>query len=313
MSSASKSMAIHATRDYVIRREFDFGEGDPYNRTLIDRAERRLKNLNYFKIRENHQPARLVGRPRRARCRDHRSAHRRHQFLRRLFGTTDGGWASQARASATSMAPGIDVKASITFGQYARSINLSASEPYFLGTRIAAGVELFGRQSDPTIYQSYGSATYGGPSCSARRSPNNSACNGATRSTIRTSRWRRTAAASPRRCRSSRLRRLAPPGSRKPVPPPPSARSTTTRARPAESRSQLSQDLAGLGGDVQFLRTTSDTRYYHQINSDVVAMVRGQGGYITGWGGQQAPLMNSSSAARPWCADLRPMALARAT
>src|SRR6185437_7306238 len=37
------------TRDYVIRREFDLGEGDAYNRALVDRAERRLKNLNYFK------------------------------------------------------------------------------------------------------------------------------------------------------------------------------------------------------------------------------------------------------------------------
>ena len=38
------------TRDYVIRREFDIAEGDAYNRVLVDRAERRLKNLNYFKI-----------------------------------------------------------------------------------------------------------------------------------------------------------------------------------------------------------------------------------------------------------------------
>jgi len=30
------------TRDYVIRREFDIAEGDAYNKTLIDRAERRL-------------------------------------------------------------------------------------------------------------------------------------------------------------------------------------------------------------------------------------------------------------------------------
>ena len=37
------------TRDYVIRREFDVAEGDPFNKMLIDRAERRLKNLNYFK------------------------------------------------------------------------------------------------------------------------------------------------------------------------------------------------------------------------------------------------------------------------
>ncbi len=33
----------------MIRREFDIAEGDAYNKTLIDRAERRLKNLNYFK------------------------------------------------------------------------------------------------------------------------------------------------------------------------------------------------------------------------------------------------------------------------
>ena len=37
------------TRDYVIRREFDISEGDVYNSALVDRAERRLKNLDYFK------------------------------------------------------------------------------------------------------------------------------------------------------------------------------------------------------------------------------------------------------------------------
>ena len=29
------------------------------------------------------------------------------------------------------------------------------------------------------------------------------------------------------------------------------------------------------------------------INDDVASLVRAQGGYITGWGGQQVPLMNS--------------------
>src|SRR5207247_7417944 len=37
------------TLDYVIRREFDLSEGDAYNRALVDRAERRLKNLDFFK------------------------------------------------------------------------------------------------------------------------------------------------------------------------------------------------------------------------------------------------------------------------
>src|SRR5205085_5620585 len=37
------------TNDNVIRREFDLVEGDPYNRALVARAERRLKSLGFFK------------------------------------------------------------------------------------------------------------------------------------------------------------------------------------------------------------------------------------------------------------------------
>src|SRR4029078_6323920 len=59
------------------------------------------------------------------------------------------------------------------------------------------------------------------------------------------------------------------------------------------TKSQLTQDLAGLGGDVKFLRTTEDLRYYHAINDDVVSLVRAQGGYVTGWGGQQGPLLTT--------------------
>jgi outer membrane protein assembly factor BamA len=44
-SSALSLRAIRVTRDYVIRREFDLGEGDAYNRVLVDRAERRLNGL----------------------------------------------------------------------------------------------------------------------------------------------------------------------------------------------------------------------------------------------------------------------------
>jgi outer membrane protein insertion porin family len=45
------------TRDDVIRREFDFVEGDAYNRALIERGERRLKQLGYFKtVRISDKP-----------------------------------------------------------------------------------------------------------------------------------------------------------------------------------------------------------------------------------------------------------------
>ena len=57
------------TRDYVIRREFDLAEGDAFNRVLIDRAERRLRNLGYFSEVAHHHRAGLL-----ARSRDRRGA-----------------------------------------------------------------------------------------------------------------------------------------------------------------------------------------------------------------------------------------------
>ena len=45
------------TRDYVVRRELDLGEGDAYNKVMVDRAERRLNNLGFFnKVRITNEP-----------------------------------------------------------------------------------------------------------------------------------------------------------------------------------------------------------------------------------------------------------------
>ena len=45
------------TRDYVVRRELDLGEGDAYNKVFVDRAERRLNNLGFFnKVRITNEP-----------------------------------------------------------------------------------------------------------------------------------------------------------------------------------------------------------------------------------------------------------------
>lgn len=280
------------TRDYVIRREFDFGEGAPYNKTLIDRAERRLKNLNYFKSvkitnRPGSSPDRVVL--------DVETIDQPTGDINFAggYGTTDG-WLGEVKLSERNFyGTGLDLRSSATFGQYARGINLSASEPYFLGTRVAAGIELFGRQTDTTSYQSYGTATYGG-----------SLLFGTPLTEQLGVQWRYSlynqditlAPNANGLVASLPVQQAAAAG-----PAWVSQGGTTTTFSTLDNnksptsgvRSQLTQDLAGLGGDVRFLRTTSDTRYYQQINSDVVAMVRGQGGYITGWGGQGAPLMNT--------------------
>lgn len=280
------------TRDYVIRREFDIAEGDPYNRTLIDRAERRLKNLNYFKT------VKISNRPGSAPDHVILDVEAVDQATGDFnvaggYSTVDGALVEVKVGERNFYGTGKNVQATFTYGQHARGVDLAASEPYFLGTKVAAGIELFGRQTDASSYQSYGSTIYGGRlqlgtpiteeigvqwrysiyNQNITLSPNNA---GLTPSLA----VRQAAAAGPTW--------VSAPGAT-------TTYSTLDNPKSPTSgiRSQLSQDLAGLGGDVKFLKTTEDVRYYKSISSDLVGMVRAQGGYVTGWGGQQVPLMNN--------------------
>ena len=280
------------TRDYVIRREFDIGEGDAYNKTLVDRAERRLKLLNYFKTvkittRPGSSPDRVV-----------LDVEAIDQSTGDFsvsggYSTTDGILGEVKVGERNFYGTGKTVQAAVTYGQYARSVDLSASEPYFLGTRVAAGVELFGRQAMTSPYASYGSQSYGanftlGTPITEQTSVqwryslyDQSVTLGSTASAATVSLPIRQAAAAGPQLVSSIGDTVA-------------YNTLNDPKSPSDGiNSQLRQDLAGLGGDVKFLRTTEDVRYYRSLNSDLVAMVRAQGGYITGWGGQQVPLLNS--------------------
>ena len=73
------------TRDYVIRREFDLSEGDAYNRALVNRAERRLKNLVLLQERADYPRARLGARPRHPQRRPRGDVDRRILRVRRLL------------------------------------------------------------------------------------------------------------------------------------------------------------------------------------------------------------------------------------
>src|SRR6185437_8542020 len=47
----------------------------------------------------------------------------------------------------------------------------------------------------------------------------------------------------------------------------------------------ITQDFAGLGGDVKFVRTEADAGWYHGFNKDFILSVTGSAGFIDGWGG----------------------------
>ena len=126
------------TRDYVIRREFDIAEGDAYNKTLIDRAERHLKNLNYFKtVKISNKPGSTPDRV--VLDVDLVEQATGDISVAGGYSTTDGWLAEVKVGESNFLGSGQTVKASATYGQYAQGVDLSASEPYFLGTRGGGG------------------------------------------------------------------------------------------------------------------------------------------------------------------------------
>jgi outer membrane protein insertion porin family len=280
------------TRGYVIRREFDIAEGDAYNKTLIDRAERRLKNLNYFKtVKISTKPGSVSDRV----VLDVEVAEQSTGDFNISGGysTTDGLLAEVKVGERNFLGTGKTVSASASYGQYARGIDLSASEPYFLGTRVSAGIELYGKQNDASPYQSYGSNTYG--ATTQFGTPLTEQLGVQYRYSV----YNQDITLDPTSLVAApslpiQQAALAGPAWVSAVGSTVTYNTLDNTKNPTSGfKSQLSQDLAGLGGDVRFLRTTEDMRYYHPINDDVVSLVRAQGGYITGWGGQQVSLMNS--------------------
>ena len=280
------------TRGYVIRREFEIAEGDAYNKSLIDRAERRLKNLNYFKtIKISRQPGSA---PDRVVLDVEVTEQSTGEFtISGGYSTTDGLLAEVKLGDRNFLGSGKALSASGTYGQYARGIDLSASEPYFLGTRVSAGIELYGRQNDASPYQSYGSDTYG--ATMQFGTPLTEQIGVQYRYSIYNQNVTldpSSLAAAP----SLPIQQAALTGPQwvSSVGDTVTYNTLDNNKNPTTGiKSQLSQDLAGLGGNVKFLRTTEDVRYYQAINDDVVSLARAQGGYITGWGGQQVPLLNS--------------------
>ena len=148
------------TRDYVIRRELDIGEGDAYNRALIDRAERRLKNLGYFKtVKITNEPGSA---PDRVVINVNVEEQSTGEFsIAGGYSTADGFLAEASIADRNLMGRGQFAKASVSYGQYSRGFSLSFVEPYLLGYRMAGGIDLFARQSLASNYVSYNTQTVG--------------------------------------------------------------------------------------------------------------------------------------------------------
>lgn len=308
------------TRDYVIRREFEIGEGDAYNRVYIDRAERRLNNLGYFKkVKITNEPGSTPDRV--IVVVDVEDQPTGSLSLSGGYSTSDGFIADVAVTETNFMGRGQYVKLAVSEGQYSRGVNFSFTEPYFLGERLAAGFDVYAKKSDAWQYSYYNNFVTGAtlrlglpvteeitfsPRYSIYRTdisiPNNSSrpyddCtspiygitpgfNGVNPSIYYNCLTNGEASLALKEAQGPFLTSMV--GYTLGYNSLDNNRSPT-----AGIFAELRQDIAGAGGDTRFVRTTGDIRYYHELYDQFVGLVHLQGGDLASLGGSQIRIVDN--------------------
>jgi outer membrane protein insertion porin family len=314
------------TRDYVIRREFDIVEGDAYNHALIDRAERRLKNLGYFKVvkissEPGSAPDRIVVNV------DVEEQSTGEFSFSAGYSTADGIIGEVAVGERNLLGTGDIARASVQYGSRSRGFNLSFVEPYLMGQRLALGLDIFAKETTTASYVSYTSSTFGGSvklgipltdylSTQVRYSAyqqkiqlptqfmNCNNINPDFLNTFPTADQFNNFVVPPggiaQNCYADGEASLA---VRKEL-----AQGAVfvslvgygltyntldnTRNPTSGLLVNLSQDFAGVGGDVNFIKSTADVKLYSEVLPDIVGLLRLQAGHAAGWGGQDLRMLD---------------------
>lgn len=268
------------TREYVVRREFDIVEGDPYNRVLVDRAERRLKNLGYFKnVKVTNEPGSA---PDRIILNVDVEEQLTGEFsVAAGYSTADGVLGEFTIGERNFLGRGQHVRLALQYGQRARGVEFSFTEPYFMDYRLAVGFDVFYKETKPSEFVTYGVNTIGTTLRASAR------LNEELTMQVRYSIFQREITNGYTYLISNAILE--------------SLYSTILTSQIGYSLTYnsldnnkdptrgiyavFSQDFAGLGGDSQFLKTTGEARYYHPLTNDMVVMVKGSAGHVFAWGG----------------------------
>lgn len=142
-----------ATRDYVIRREFDMAEGDAFNQERIAEAKRRLERLGYFqKVEISTQPGSAPDRV--VVIVDVVDQSTGSFGIGAGYATGGEGFIVEASIEEKNfLGRGQYIRVSASGGAVTRNYSISFTEPYFLGYRLAAGFDLF--KSSSAIMDNY--------------------------------------------------------------------------------------------------------------------------------------------------------------
>lgn len=150
------------TEDKVIRREFRIDEGDAFNAAKIRASRRNVENLNYFgKVDIQTEPS----------AEDENKANINVNVEEKSTGAFNVGVGYSTvngalfRAGVTEnnfQGKGQKLSADVAVSQRTSEYDLSFTEPYFMGRRLSAGVDLFRTEEDYQDEGSYDSESTGG-------------------------------------------------------------------------------------------------------------------------------------------------------
>lgn len=130
------------TVDDVIRREMLLAEGDPFNTQLLNRSEQRINNLGFF---ETVEVETLQGSDADQSIIDVSVVEQSTGELSIAagFSSQDGALADLRIRERNLLGLGKDLSFATTISRRAQEIDLSYTEPYFLDRNLAAGIDLF--------------------------------------------------------------------------------------------------------------------------------------------------------------------------
>jgi outer membrane protein insertion porin family len=149
------------TRDYVIRRELGFGEGDPFNRSIVQRGKTAVEALGFFEtVNLGMEPG---------------SAPDRVVINLSVVEASTGDYGASVGLSSTEgilgevsvternfLGRGQYVRAALGITMSGRSFDFSFTEPRFMGLKISSGIDVYHRIQDETTNNYYGSTATGG-------------------------------------------------------------------------------------------------------------------------------------------------------
>ncbi len=297
------------TRDKVVRREFRLSEGDAFNGFRVKRSRDRIQSLGYFQDKleieqkQGSSPDKVI---------------LETNVEERSTGElqVSAGFSSLERfivnlsiTQRNFMGKGQELRASADYSTYSKSVSVGFTEPYLFDRNIAVGGDIFRRDFNSFNFTNQGRNTtyeqtttgfqlragvpltefislalrYGLSYDEVSLDRNSFFIDGQC-SPILAGRYL---------CEQIGNRLTSSIGYSL------SFDNLNNRIRPtAGHRILFSQDVAGLGGDVRYIRTTANARKYWGLGSGFVFSAGAEGGYIRGLG-QQVRLIDRFQLGQP--------------